>query len=89
MLIFEMVAGYPPFYSENKVEMFKAICDVKYSFPPHFSRVSLSPETFSTAQKSRPPPPLIGCGADCHVTLGPTRWLFTGVGGFIACIFRA
>jgi len=23
VLIFEMVAGYPPFYSENKVEMFK------------------------------------------------------------------
>lgn len=29
MLIFEMVAGYPPFYSENKVEMFKVrmACD--------------------------------------------------------------
>ena len=23
VLIYEMVAGYPPFYSENKVEMFK------------------------------------------------------------------
>lgn len=39
MLIYEMVAGYPPFYSENKVDMFKAICDLKFSFPPHFSRV--------------------------------------------------
>lgn len=23
MLIFEMVAGFPPFYNENKVKMFK------------------------------------------------------------------
>lgn len=42
MLIYEMVAGYPPFYSENKVEMFKAICDVRYTFPPHFSKVSFN-----------------------------------------------
>ena len=38
VLIYEMVAGYPPFYSENKVDMFKAICDVRFSFPPHFAR---------------------------------------------------
>ena len=45
MLIYEMVAGYPPFYSENKVEMFKAICDVRYTFPPHFSKVSFDMTT--------------------------------------------
>jgi hypothetical protein len=39
VLIFEMVAGYPPFYSDNKVEMFKAICDVKYTFPENMSKV--------------------------------------------------
>ena len=25
MLIFEMVAGFPPFYNENKVKMFKVL----------------------------------------------------------------
>ena len=39
VLIYEMVAGYPPFYSENKVDMFKSICEVKFSFPAQFSKV--------------------------------------------------
>ena len=42
MLIFEMAAGYPPFYSENKVEIFKAICEARYTFPEFFSKVPLS-----------------------------------------------
>jgi len=40
VLIFEMVAGCPPFYHEDRVTMFKNICHVKYSMPAHFSRVS-------------------------------------------------
>ena len=39
MLIFEMAAGYPPFYSENKVEIFRAICAAQYTFPEHFTKV--------------------------------------------------
>ena len=39
VLIFEMVAGHPPFYDEDRVRMFKNICSVKYSCPPHFSKV--------------------------------------------------
>ena len=39
MLIYEMVAGYPPFYDEDRVAMFKNICQVKYSVPSHFSKV--------------------------------------------------
>lgn len=31
MLIYEMVAGYPPFYSENKVEMFKVRSETSHS----------------------------------------------------------
>lgn len=42
MLIFEMAAGYPPFYHEDRVTMFKNICQVKYTCPPHFSKVSSS-----------------------------------------------
>ena len=42
MLVFEMAAGYPPFYSENKVEIFKAICEARYTFPDHFSKVATS-----------------------------------------------
>jgi len=39
VLIFEMAAGYPPFYSENKVEIFRAICAAQYTCPEHFSKV--------------------------------------------------
>ncbi|CAL8467781.1 g7319 [Coccomyxa elongata] len=38
VLIYEMVAGYPPFYDEDRVAMFKNICQVKYSVPTHFSK---------------------------------------------------
>ncbi|EIE24738.1 putative cGMP-dependent protein kinase [Coccomyxa subellipsoidea C-169] len=38
VLIYEMVAGYPPFYDEDRVAMFKNICQVKYSVPSHFSK---------------------------------------------------
>lgn len=39
MLIFEMAAGYPPFYHEDRVTMFQNISQVKYTCPPHFSKV--------------------------------------------------
>ncbi len=39
VLIFEMAAGYPPFYNEDRVAMFRNICQVKYTCPPHFSKV--------------------------------------------------
>ncbi|KAA6429168.1 MAG: cGMP-dependent kinase, partial [Trebouxia sp. A1-2] len=38
VLIFEMAAGYPPFYNEDRVAMFRNICQVKYTCPPHFSK---------------------------------------------------
>ncbi|KAK9909485.1 hypothetical protein WJX75_003002 [Coccomyxa subellipsoidea] len=38
VLIYETVAGYPPFYDEDRVAMFKNICQVKYSVPSHFSK---------------------------------------------------
>ena len=38
VLIYEMVAGYPPFYHEDRVQMFKNICHVKYSFPSSFGK---------------------------------------------------
>ncbi|DBA94882.1 TPA: cGMP-dependent protein kinase [Trebouxia sp. C0004] len=38
VLIFEMAAGYPPFYNEDRVAMFRNICEVKYTCPPHFSK---------------------------------------------------
>ena len=42
VLIFEMAAGYPPFYSENKVEIFRAICAAQYTFPEHFTKVLMA-----------------------------------------------
>lgn len=52
MLIYEMVAGYPPFYDEDRVAMFKNICQVKYSVPSHFSKVSLHAMPSGTAGSS-------------------------------------
>jgi cGMP-dependent protein kinase len=39
VLIYEMVAGYPPFYQEDRVAMFRAICSTDFKFPSHFSKV--------------------------------------------------
>ncbi len=36
--MYEMVAGYPPFYDEDRVAMFRNICQVKYTVPSHFSK---------------------------------------------------
>ena len=43
MLIYEMVAGRPPFYDEDRVRMFKNICSVKFTCPPTFSKARLAP----------------------------------------------
>jgi serine/threonine protein kinase len=43
VLVYEMVAGYPPFYDEDRVAMFRNICQVKYSVPSHFSKVCNQP----------------------------------------------
>jgi hypothetical protein len=41
VLIYEMVAGYPPFYQEDRVAMFRAICSTDFKLPTHFSKVGL------------------------------------------------
>ena len=53
VLIFEMVAGYPPFYMEDRVTMLKNICHVKYTAPPHFSKVTLTLCPLSNALSPR------------------------------------
>eukprot|EP01126_Amoeba_proteus_P034075 TRINITY_DN3379_c0_g1_i2.p1 TRINITY_DN3379_c0_g1~~TRINITY_DN3379_c0_g1_i2.p1 ORF type:complete len:359 (-),score=68.09 TRINITY_DN3379_c0_g1_i2:277-1353(-) len=40
ILIFEMLAGYPPFYGFKPVEIYERIIDGVYTFPPIFSRNS-------------------------------------------------
>jgi serine/threonine protein kinase len=35
VLIFEMLAGYPPFYDDNPVGIYQKIMDGYYEFPPH------------------------------------------------------
>ncbi|KAG7671492.1 hypothetical protein Ndes2526B_g09344 [Nannochloris sp. 'desiccata'] len=37
VLIYEMVAGFPPFSQEDRVAMFRAICNSQYRLPEHFS----------------------------------------------------
>lgn len=36
ILIFEMLAGYPPFYHENHVLLYEAVLEGQIFFPPHF-----------------------------------------------------
>ena len=35
MLVFEMLAGYPPFYDDNPLGIYQKIMDGYYEFPPH------------------------------------------------------
>lgn len=37
MLIFEMMAGFPPFYDEDATNTYKKILAGRFSFPSHFS----------------------------------------------------
>jgi len=37
VLIYEMLAGYPPFYKEDHVELYQQILEGKYSFPPQIN----------------------------------------------------
>ena len=43
VLIYEMVAGTPPFSDEDRVTMFKNICHVRYNMPAYFSKVPMFP----------------------------------------------
>lgn len=36
VLIYEMLAGYPPFYNEDHVKLYESIVAGKYKFPAHF-----------------------------------------------------
>ncbi|GMH33824.1 hypothetical protein BSKO_01658 [Bryopsis sp. KO-2023] len=38
VLIYELVIGRPPFYDEDRVKMFKKICEVRYQFPATMSQ---------------------------------------------------
>jgi serine/threonine protein kinase len=35
VLVFEMLAGYPPFYDDNPIGIYQKIMDGYYEFPPH------------------------------------------------------
>ena len=65
MLIFEMVAGHPPFYDEDRVRMFKNICSVKYSCPAPTSPRCVHPAKTTTPAIIRPPTAvLIECDSE-------------------------
>lgn len=37
VFVFEMIAGYPPFYDEDVTTTYKKILAGRFSFPSHFS----------------------------------------------------
>eukprot|EP01125_Pyxidicula_operculata_P012822 TRINITY_DN4223_c0_g1_i1.p2 TRINITY_DN4223_c0_g1~~TRINITY_DN4223_c0_g1_i1.p2 ORF type:complete len:176 (-),score=42.48 TRINITY_DN4223_c0_g1_i1:324-851(-) len=42
VLIYEMIAGYPPFYANNHMELYQKICELNYTFTsPNFSEDSV------------------------------------------------
>lgn len=41
ILIFEMLAGYPPFYSENPMKLYENILEGKVNYPSYFSPASI------------------------------------------------
>jgi cGMP-dependent protein kinase len=47
ILTYELAAGKPPFRSDDRIEMFRSICDVEYKFPKHFSPVCITLFFFS------------------------------------------
>lgn len=50
VLIFEMIAGYPPFYGDQPFDIYEKICDSAYRFPSNFeplTRVPRSPSLFT------------------------------------------
>merc|ERR1712216_174064 len=38
ILIFEMLAGYPPFYSDDRMQLYQTILSGKIEFPRHFKK---------------------------------------------------
>ena len=46
VLLYEFVTGQPPFYDDDRVKMFKKICDVRFSFPVNMSQVCVITRDF-------------------------------------------
>lgn len=38
VLVFEMAAGYPPFYAKDPMKLYEKIVSAKYVFPTNFSK---------------------------------------------------
>ncbi|CAI2369419.1 unnamed protein product [Moneuplotes crassus] len=53
VLIFEMLAGYPPFYDDNPLGIYQKILDGYYEFPPYVEPKAINLiKSFLTADKS-------------------------------------
>ena len=51
VLIFEMLAGYPPFNDEDRMELYKSIVSAKVSFPKSFSPHAKYPHLRAESEK--------------------------------------
>ena len=40
MLLFELLAGYPPFFADSPLEIYEKILTGKFAFPPHVDFVA-------------------------------------------------
>lgn len=64
ILIFEMLAGYPPFYDDSPVRIYKKIVEGQYEIP-----VVIPPNARDLIQRF--------LKADCRIRFGCTSVLFT------------
>lgn len=75
VLIFEMLAGYPPFYDDNPLGIYQKILDGYYEFPPYIeSKARDLIKSFLTADKSI----RLGCNKRGSEDVKAHKW-FKGV----------
>lgn len=75
VLIFEMLAGYPPFYDDNPLGIYQKILDGYYEFPPYIeSKARDLIKAFLTADKSI----RLGCNKKGSEDVKAHKW-FRGV----------
>ncbi len=71
VLIFEMLAAYPPFYDEDPMRTYSKIVESQYTFPSHFSHAAKS--LISKLLVTRPSQRL-GCTAEGCTAIKEHEW---------------
>ncbi len=74
VLIFEMLASYPPFYDEDQMKTYNKILDGPIRFPSHFSEAA---RAVISLFLERRPARRLGVGKGGHERILETKWFST------------